>query len=693
MKNILSIFTDDLTSIAKHFFAFIIAIALCVIPALYAWFNIFSNWDPYGGTGYISIALVTRDRGYTMPDGEVRNEGRAIVDEMAAGTSINWVPADYTEAMEGVRAGRYYGALILGENLSRNMYNLTEALYDQKPSITFVQNAKTNAIANKITETAASTAEHNIQLRYLGILIENLFNRIDETVGDLDTEENMNELIRLMKKLEEKLEEYCELIDALQRKNIEMGGNLHAAGDNIAQVSLQDKIDNLEGAKASVLTTQYTLLQPVWEIQRKLAEEQEALQNGANLSYEHLQQLIDSNNEVLRNLALMEAGLPKENRSATVVAALAAMEQLETKLKQINDACKAAQEVIAAGATPERENELRWGLINMLGGARNLVHNLELSIERICKNMTEDLETLQTIMTSLNITIHEIPPVMYAADGTLYALNGTLKQVGDLLSDLRDEVKTLTERLEEAKDDKTIESLIEMLHGDPEEFAVFLSNPVEVETVGIYPVNSYGTAMTPFYSTLALWVGCVVLAAVIKVEADGRRLKNATHAELYWGRFLTYSFFGQIQSFIIIWGDMHLLGVECSHPLLFYLAGAVTSFVFVCLIYSMVLTFGDVGKAVVVVVMILQIAGSSGSYPIEILPEIFSKVYLFFPYPYAINAMREAICGLYRYDYLIYLGQLLVFGVLGLFVGLVLRMPFHGVNEFVEEEMHESGVL
>ena len=180
MKNVLTIFINDLWSIARQFFAFVIALAVCVIPALYAWFNIFSNWDPYGGTGNISIALVSRDKGYTLETGEYRNEGREIVEEMAAGTSINWVPTDYTEAMDGVRSGKYYGALVLGENLTRNMYRITEALYDQAPSITFYQNAKTNAIANKITETAASTAEHNIQVRYLGILIETLFNRIDD---------------------------------------------------------------------------------------------------------------------------------------------------------------------------------------------------------------------------------------------------------------------------------------------------------------------------------------------------------------------------------------------------------------------------------------------------------------------------------------------------------------------------------
>ena len=105
------------------------------------------------------------------------------------------------------------------------------------------------------------------------------------------------------------------------------------------------------------------------------------------------------------------------------------------------------------------------------------------------------------------------------------------------------------------------------------------------------------------------------------------------------------------------------------------------------------MTFGDIGKAIGVVIMIVQIAGSSGSYPIEILPEIFSNIYTFFPFPYAINAMREPLCGLYRLDLLKYLAELSVFGVFGLLIGLGLRGHFKGVNAFGEEEMEEPGVL
>ena len=692
MKNVFTIFINDLWSILRQFFAFVIAIAVCVIPALYAWFNIFSNWDPYGGTGNISIALVSRDKGYTLESGEYRNEGKEIVEEMAASTSIHWVPTDYEEAMEGVRSGKYYGALVLGENLTRNMYRITEALYDQTPSITFWQNAKTNAIANKITETAASTAEHNIQVRYLGILIDNLFTRIDEFIEDIDTHESVDDMIRLLTKTGNKLGEYCELMKKLQVNNIVLGRRMHEAGDNLSNFSLEDRTDRIQSAKESIAYTEQQVLERVWDFQARLAEMQERLSNG-DLSEAEVNTLIQQNNTLIEDLKRMKASLPGGSTAAASGAVYASVDHLITELQKINAQYEALK---AAGLPAEDRTILRWDIIYRIGQMRDFVHNnLEQSVTNLFGNMVQDLDMLKVLLESIDDTVGEVPPVLYAADGTLNALNGTLQQVEKLLKALQESVSELTQRLQELRDNETLETIIEMLHGDPDEFAAFFASPVIVETQTIYPINSYGTAMAPFYSTLALWVGCVVLAAVIKVEADPKRLKlrHVTDAQLYWGRFLTYWFFGQIQSAIIVWGDLHILGCQCLHPGLFYFAGSVTSFVFVCLIYSLVLVIGDVGKAVVVVVMIVQIAGSSGSYPIEILPEIFTKIYVFFPYPYAINAMRETICGMYRYDYWKYLGQLLIFGAVGLMIGLGLRRPLHGVNEFVEEEMHESGVL
>lgn len=95
----------------------------------------------------------------------------------------------------------------------------------------------------------------------------------------------------------------------------------------------------------------------------------------------------------------------------------------------------------------------------------------------------------------------------------------------------------------------------------------------------------------------------------------------------------------------------------------------------------------------IVVVMVLQIAGSSGSYPIEILPPVFQKIYKFFPFPYAINAMREAICGLYRYDIIKYLAQLMIFAAVAVVIGLVIKEQVVPISHFVNEKIEETEVL
>jgi putative membrane protein len=199
--------------------------------------------------------------------------------------------------------------------------------------------------------------------------------------------------------------------------------------------------------------------------------------------------------------------------------------------------------------------------------------------------------------------------------------------------------------------------------------------------------------MAPFYSVLAVWVGGVILVSILKTDADRKKFPGLSEAQYFFGRFLLFFVMGQLQAAVIVAGDIFLLDCQPVHPWLMWFSAAVTSLVFVLLIYALTLSFGDVGKAIVVVVMVVQIAGSSGSYPIEILPVIFSKIYRFFPFPYAINAMREALCGTYGLDYWRYLAELMLFAVLGVVIGLIVRRPFIGLNRFVTEKIEETEVL
>ena len=262
-----------------------------------------------------------------------------------------------------------------------------------------------------------------------------------------------------------------------------------------------------------------------------------------------------------------------------------------------------------------------------------------------------------------------------------------------MIKEVSDRLTKITERLDSVAEDDRAQELVSLMGGDPSVYGSFFSEPVVVNTNEIYPVSNYGSAVTPFYTTLAIWVGTIFLTALFKVHAEKDGLDHPTPAQLFLGRYLIFFVLSQIQTLIIVLGDLLLFKVQCLHPGMFWFASSVTAFVFSILIYSLAISFGDVGKALVVVMVVIQIAGSSGTFPIELLPDFYRRVYIFFPFPYAINAMRECIGGLYENTYGECLWELLIFAGVGLFIGLVVRIPFMGVNHFIEERMKDTKIL
>ena len=325
---------------------------------------------------------------------------------------------------------------------------------------------------------------------------------------------------------------------------------------------------------------------------------------------------------------------------------------------------------------------------------RSMITNqLKTGIDMMLSNLSSTLNMMSPLISSLGITLDDIAPVVESAGDTLSYVSSAMTRLQSLMTRVADACDDLLVKINEGTADERLQTLITVLNGNAEKYAEFLSSPVSVTEETIYPVASYGDAMTPFYSALAIWVGGVVLTAILKVEAEPKGLRNVTEGQKYWGKFILFFVLGQIQTAVIVLGDIYLLGCQCQEPVMFWVASAITSFAFTAVIYSLALAFGDIGRAIVIVIVVMQVAGSSGSYPIEILPDIFSKIYLFFPFPYAINAMREAICGMYQWDYWIYLGELIIFAVGGILIGLVLRKPFIKLNRFVEHEVEKSGVL
>lgn len=688
MGNVLRIFFSDLRNIGAHFFSLVIALSVLLIPALYAWVNIYANWDPYGNTGNVKIALASCDLGYIDEDGEYINAGQEIIADICKSEAIDWTPVeDPEDAINRVRSGEFYAALIMEENLSRNMYNITEALRDKNASITFYQNAKVNAIANKITTTAATTAEHNIQVRYLSILIETLLENVGETLDKLDAEERMDALVDMLTGLRNNLNKYSEAVSSLRAIDTNLVSTIDEALQRDYGIS-QGAIDNISAAEASIASVKGTVLGRLDRFDSQLSGIEDYITGlgGDAVSGEALAGLLSTVSATKSDMQSIRDALPAGSAAAN------AADRMISQLTQMEEQIKAAQE----GGLSLPVTDILGNWQEHLNNIRALNQNqLRPAVALLFDGMAKDTQTLYALLNSVDATMVNIPTVLESSRAALVSLGDTVNYLQSVLSGAAMTADKLLDKVIELRDSGKLDELIQLLDGDPEEFAGFLSQPVQVVTEAVYPVENYGSAVAPFYSTLAIWVGGVVIAAIFKTEAEPedylpRRMKQR---HLFWGRFATFFFLSLLQSFIIVWGDLHLLHCQCMEPLMFYICGALTSFVFTSLIYSLVLAFGDVGKAIIVVIMITQIAGSSGTYPIEILPPIFASIYLFFPFPYAINAMREAMFGMYGLDIYVYLLELMVFAVLGLLIGLFVRRSFVRVKLYVEEEIERTGIL
>lgn len=670
-----------------------IIVAISVLPALYAWVNIYANMDPYVNTGNIRIAVASNDPGVDLEDGTHVNMAEEVFEELRESTSIGWqFPETPDDAVRGVRSGKYYAAIIFEDNFTYNMYHFEQALLDDKAPLTFYENAKKNAVAAKITETAAQTLQESINTKYLETVFSIVYDKTGELSDELagDGENTADSVIRQLQQFRDTLDSYDAAIDSFVGNSGKVQNAL-ASSEKKLRSSRSNNQKNVAAARKNLADAQKsmnTLRTAMDERAQKLDESLDRLEKilqamqGVNpVTPEERQTAEERIAEVREQLENLRAMLPQDG---SMTGAETMIVTIDTMLSELD----AIQERIEG--LPDRAQELLASIDTM----RTLYKtSLKPGFDTIIENMNRTISMLGPFVESVSGMLDDVYPVLDATSDTVDSMDKSLLQLQKVFRSASDRIGDIIAKVEAAEEDDRVDLLIDLLGGDSDLYGKFFSSLVDVETEEIYPVASYGAAMSPFYSVLAIWVGGVILVSILRTGVDRKKFPGLSEARYFFGRFALFFLIGQLQAAVIVAGDIFLLGCSPVHPWFMWLSAAVTSFVFVLLIYALTISFGDVGKAIVVVIMVVQIAGSSGSYPIEILPEIFSKIYRFFPFPYAINAMREALCGMYGHDYFIFLAELLLFAVLAVVIGLVVRRPFIGLNNFVSEKIEETEVL
>ena len=721
MKKIWSIFKNDLKKIGTNLVAFIVIIGLCILPALYAWFNIASNWDPYGNTKNIKIAVVNLDEGSEF--GNIKIDiGSLVIENLKTNTQLGWQFVSKTEAEEGVKVGTYYASVTIPKDFSANMTSILSGEL-KRPQIIYTLNEKLNAIAPKITDKGAQAIQSSVNQSFIDTITTTIAETITTTAGTAD-----NGYVKLKDNLTDNVQDIIDNIDAVET-SIDLvvtaidASNvlLDNAKDGLPNVRellvgagtlSSDTKDTINGASSAAsqitsgadgvitaIDSLYSQISP--DIDSAFAMINDDAGGAANRLTEITKvnsKVISLESELVTFFTLIGKRLDIDNTEIInrLNNSITQQNNIINKINEISDALKKTGK-IPENAKTELESLVGTANQGIIGISNEFSQNVKPAVDTLIDDVFSELDGITGAMNDIDGTVPDIETALDSGKESLDALKASLAAIKKTLDNGKERLNDIIEKIDDIDDEKSLAGFIESLSFAPSDLGEFMSSPVKIQNVKVYPVENYGSAMAPFYSVLAIWVGSTILVAVLKAEISPKDEKklggNIRPIEGYFGRYLIFMFAAIIQGLIIALGDLYFLKIQCVSPLLFILTVVYTSVVFSIFIYSLTITFSVIGKAMAVIILVLQVAGSGGTYPPELLPEFFQKLLPYLPFKYAVNALRETVAGVYTKAYVTDMLMLIIYIAIALFIGIMLRKPFIKLMNYFNHRLEATDLM
>lgn len=718
MKNVFQIYKRDLRRLSRNVLAIIIAIGISVIPALYAWFNIAANWDPYGSTNGIKVAVVNLDEGYHIKALNL-NGGEEIVTNLKQNTQMGWTFTEEKEAKDGVESGKYYAAVVIPKDFSANLTSIVSGEL-KRPQIEYYVNEKKNAIAPKITDKGISAIQSEVDSSFISVITETIagvLNATAEEAGD-----KQHEIIgRIVDSLDQAQDDiagfqtsigaFCDTVDslnALLKANEKLLPDISKtlSGSGALTASAKDAVDATKSATNQITVTLGEIIKSAGAIydsaDSTVTQAFDLVKTDTGAAASKLESALKFNQSIISvNDQIADVLQQLSDRLGIDCSKLLGkLSDANTKQQKIIDKLQTAADTLrSTGKLPaEMKKEIKALLSDSKAEFAEIkssyVGDAKKSIDKAADKLYDTMQDVTGVLLAINGDIPKIEDALSSAGASLTSIKKTLEKTSELMDKGREKLSATSAKIKALENDSKISEILDLITKDPQGLGEFMSSPVEIKTNSVYPIKNYGSAMAPFYSTLAIWVGGIVLVAILKVRVDeDKKLRKLSPSSTYIGRYLLFLTIGLVQSTIICLGDLFFLQIQCAEPLLFMVAGWVSSFVFTLIIYTLTVSFGDIGKALAVVFLVIQIAGAGGTFPVEVVPSFFQGVYPFLPFTYGINAMRESVAGPYGLDFWFDLLKMLAFVPFALILGLVLRKPLIRFNEFFEKRIEDTHLM
>lgn len=704
MKNIWKVYLTDLRRITTNVVALSIVMGLCIIPSLYAWFNIMSNWDPYGesATSLMKVAVFSEDEGISM-NGIQLTIGDMVVESLENNKTIDWIfPDTNDEAMELIKSGDCYAGIVIPASFTQDMLSILNGKI-VNPNIIYYENSKKNAIATKITGKVKTTVQNEINTKIISTLTEVVADAGDYISGNnLDGADLVTGLQSKLQEISGNLDNFIYMMNtfslltesasgAIDTTQLLLPGIEDMAGSGSDTLdSLSDSIDIGDSVLNTASSLMVTSLNTIYNALDDLKKSTDSIDSGDHITsyvkgYGSLDILQENTFGTLENIL--------EKDSAEFRAAKKDFENLKTSIEKLADDSQISQEDMDKLKAEIKSNIEKCQA--QLNTVKELITgDLSSELDDTISNIKASLKNAKAILSGVSGDFKSLNKSLDDYQSVLDEGTGNVKATISYLKNLRADINQLNNDIAAITSNGTYQNAISAIRNNPQLIVDFISSPVQLNTVEIYAISNYGSAMAPFYTVLALWVGALILVALIHVKVkDSDELNGVKSYQKFFGRYLNFFVIGQIQTIITVMGDLFYVEIQCKHPIAFALAAMMTSFVFTFLIYSLTVAFGNIGEAIAVVIMVIQVAGAGGTFPVEVLPSVYQYLYKFMPFSYCMNALRECVAGMYQHTYGKCLATLLIYVGISVIIGLLLAKPCAKLLDKLEHSKEKSGLF
>ncbi|OMF37309.1 YhgE/Pip [Paenibacillus sp. FSL H8-0548] len=715
MTRIFSIYLNDLRNIFRNSAAAIIIIGLACLPSLYAWFNIKASWDPYGQTSSLAIAVANNDEGAELR-GTPLKIGDEIIASLKENKNIGWVFVDEKDALAGVKHGEYYASITIPADFSAKMATvLTDNA--QQAELDYAVNEKINAVAPKIAQKGASGIIEEVRSTFVKTANETIF-RIFNQIG-LELEENqpaIEQVRNTIFKLEALIPQIDEAV-ALAATDMNKSKKIVAAVQSELPKAAQLAKDGEAFTKqlavffkqsSTVLGTAGPLIKQDLQLLLQTAnaiEELTAILQDTSVDPEAVksalvlaQQRLTSASQVTGGtIALLESlnataeGKPLSSTIDRLKQVNSRFQQQLTLVQQISSAIDKGEK--PAQSLVDRLSSLSKESSSILADILNRYDDEILpSVTQAVNNAKQAAEKSGALLTAANENMPSAIQIVNDAAKGLEAGSKELVKIQQGLPAAEQRIKDFAKRIRELEKEGNLNELIDLLKNDAEREGAFFAEPVILKENRLYPIPNYGSAMSPFFTTLSLWVGALLLVSLLTVDVHHSESTYKSY-HIYFGRYLTFLTIALVQSLLVTIGDIWLLKAYVADKAAFIGFGLVLSAVFMLIVYTLVSVFDNVGKAMAIVLLVLQLAGSGGTFPIQVTSPFFQAIHPFLPFTYAISMMREAVGGI-LWDIVVRdLIALAVFAGISLLIGLALKKWINPFTTKMLEKAKKSGLI